>query len=105
MSAAEIKALAPHKVFEGNRPTNSFLFKKLTPHVLGSLVALYEHKIFAQGVIWGINSYDQYGVELGKQLAKKILPELEAGEKNGDVALKHDASTNALIRKYLKERI
>jgi glucose-6-phosphate isomerase len=105
MSAAEIKALAPHKVFEGNRPTNSFLFKKLTPHVLGSLVALYEHKIFTQGVLWGINSYDQYGVELGKQLAKKILPELEAGEKDGDVALKHDASTNALIRKYLKERV
>jgi glucose-6-phosphate isomerase len=104
MSAAEIKALAPHKVFEGNRPTNSFLFKKLTPHVLGSLVALYEHKIFTQGVIWGINSFDQYGVELGKQLAKKILPELEAGEKDGDVTLKHDASTNALIRKYLKER-
>jgi glucose-6-phosphate isomerase len=104
LSDAEVKRLAPHKVFEGNRPTNSFLFKKLTPHVLGSLVALYEHKIFTQGVIWGVNSYDQYGVELGKQLAKKILPELEAGEKNGDVALKHDASTNALIRKYLKER-
>jgi glucose-6-phosphate isomerase len=104
MSPAEIKALAPHKVFEGNRPTNSFLFKKLTPHVLGSLVALYEHKIFTQGVIWGVNSFDQYGVELGKQLAKKILPELEAGEKNGDAALKHDSSTNALIRKYLKER-
>jgi glucose-6-phosphate isomerase len=105
LSDAEVKRLAPHKVFEGNRPTNSFLFKKLTPHVLGSLVALYEHKIFTQGIIWGVNSYDQYGVELGKQLAKKILPELEAGEKNGDVALKHDASTNALIRKYLKERV
>ena len=104
LSDAEVKRLAPHKVFEGNRPTNSLLFKKLTPHVLGSLVALYEHKIFTQGVIWGINSFDQYGVELGKQLAKKILPELETGEKNGDVALKHDASTNALIRKYLKER-
>jgi glucose-6-phosphate isomerase len=105
LSDAEVKRLAPHKVFEGNRPTNSFMFKKLTPHVLGSLVALYEHKIFTQGVIWGVNSFDQYGVELGKQLAKKILPELEAGEKNADVALKHDASTNALIRKYLKERV
>jgi glucose-6-phosphate isomerase len=101
---AEAKRLAPHKVFEGNRPTNSILFKKLTPHALGSLVALYEHKIFTQGIIWGINSYDQWGVELGKQLAKKILPELEAGEKDAGVALKHDGSTNALIRKYLQER-
>ena len=105
MPEADVKRIAPHKVFEGNRPTNSILFKKLTPHVLGSLVALYEHKIFVQGTIWGVNSYDQMGVELGKQLAKKILPELEAGEKSGDVALKHDASTNALIRKYLKERV
>jgi glucose-6-phosphate isomerase len=100
----EIKRLAPHKVFEGNHPTNSILFKKLTPHVLGSLVAMYEHKIFVQGIIWNINSYDQWGVELGKQLAKKILPELEAGEQDPKVALKHDASTNALIRKYLGER-
>jgi glucose-6-phosphate isomerase len=100
---AEAKRLAPHKVFEGNRPTNSILFQKLTPHLLGSLVALYEHKIFVQGTLWGINSYDQMGVELGKQLAKKILPELEAGEKDADVALKHDGSTNALIRRYLKE--
>ena len=105
MPEMELKRLAHHKVFEGNRPTNSMLFKKLTPHVLGSLVAMYEHKIFTQGVIWGINSFDQMGVELGKQLAKKILPELEAGEKNGDVALKHDGSTNTLIRKYLKERV
>jgi glucose-6-phosphate isomerase len=105
MPEMEAKRLAPHKVFEGNRPTNSILFKKLTPHVLGSLVALYEHKIFVQGIIWGINSYDQMGVELGKQLAKKILPELEAGEKNPEVALKHDGSTNSLIRRYLKERI
>jgi glucose-6-phosphate isomerase len=101
---AEAKALAPHKVFEGNRPTNSILFKKLTPHVLGSLVAMYEHKIFTQGVIWGVNSFDQWGVELGKQLAKKILPELEAGEKDRTVTLSHDGSTNALIRKYLSER-
>jgi glucose-6-phosphate isomerase len=102
---AEAKRLAPHKVFEGNRPTNSILFQRLTPHLLGSLVALYEHKIFVQGTIWGINSYDQMGVELGKQLAKKILPELEAGEKDAGVALKHDGSTNALIRKYLKDRV
>jgi glucose-6-phosphate isomerase len=104
LSADEVKRLAPHKVFPGNRPTNSFLFKKLTPHVLGSLVALYEHKIFTQGVIWNINSFDQMGVELGKQLAKRILPELEAGEKDANVALKHDSSTNSLIRKYLAER-
>ncbi len=100
----EVKRLAPHKVFEGNHPTNSILFRKLTPHVLGSLVAMYEHKIFVQGTIWNVNSYDQWGVELGKQLAKKILPELEAGEKDPKVALRHDASTNALIRKYLAER-
>jgi glucose-6-phosphate isomerase len=102
--ADEVTRLAPHKVFEGNHPTNSILFRKLTPHVLGALVALYEHKIFCQGVIWNVNSYDQWGVELGKQLAKKILPELEAGEKNPDVALKHDGSTNALIRRYLALR-
>ncbi len=101
---AEVKRLAPHKVFEGNRPTNSIMFKKLTPHVLGALVALYEHKIFTQGVIWGVNSYDQWGVELGKQLAKKILSELEAGEKNPDLALQHDSSTNSLIRKYLSDK-
>ncbi|MEO7426143.1 MAG: glucose-6-phosphate isomerase [Fibrobacteria bacterium] len=104
MAPDAIQRLAPHKVFEGNRPTNSILFKKLTPHVLGSLVAMYEHKIFVQGILWNVNSYDQWGVELGKQLAKKILPELEAGEKDAQVALKHDASTNALIRKYLRER-
>ena len=104
LSPEDVKRLGPHKVFEGNRPTNSILFKKLTPHVLGSMVAMYEHKIFVQGVIWGINSYDQWGVELGKQLAKKILSELEAGEKDPAVALKHDSSTNALIRRYLAEK-
>lgn len=104
MSPEDVKRLGPHKVFEGNRPTNSILFKKLTPHVLGSLVALYEHKIFVQGVIWGINSFDQWGVELGKQLAKKVLTDLEAAEKNPAVALTHDSSTNALIRKYLSEK-
>ncbi len=104
LSPEDVKRLGPHKVFEGNRPTNSILFKNLTPHVLGALIAMYEHKIFVQGIVWGINSYDQWGVELGKQLAKKILAELEAGEKNPATALKHDASTNTLIRKYLAER-
>jgi glucose-6-phosphate isomerase len=99
---ADVKRLAPHKVFSGNRPTNSILVRKLDPHTLGSLVALYEHKIFVQGVIWNVNSYDQMGVELGKQLAKKILSELEAGEKNPAAELKHDASTVSLMRKYLE---
>ena len=92
----EIQKLTPHKIFEGNKPTNSILFKKLTPRVLGSLIALYEHKIFVQGVIWNIFSFDQWGVELGKQLAKKILPELE-----DDKPVKtHDASTNGLINAF-----
>ena len=77
MSGEQLEKLIPHKVFEGNRPTNSILFQKLTPRTLGSLIALYEHKIFTQGMIWNINSFDQWGVELGKQLAKAILPELE----------------------------
>jgi glucose-6-phosphate isomerase len=98
---AEVKRLAPHKVFEGNRPSNSLLFAQLTPRLLGSLVALYEHKIFVQGILWNVNSYDQWGVELGKQLAKTILAELQAAEKDPGVALKHDGSTNALIRKYV----
>lgn len=97
-SAKEIEAIAPFKVFQGNKPTNSFLFKKLTPTVLGSLIAIYEHKIFVQGVIWNIYSFDQWGVELGKVLAKKILPELE-GEQAVDG---HDASTNGLINAYKK---
>jgi glucose-6-phosphate isomerase len=96
----EFEKLLPHKMFEGNRPTNSILFKKLTPRVLGSLIALYEHKIFAQGVIWNIFSFDQWGVELGKQLAKKILPEL-ADDKPVDT---HDCSTNGLINAYKKMR-
>ncbi|MEO1451953.1 MAG: glucose-6-phosphate isomerase, partial [Bacteroidota bacterium] len=95
-SEAEIARLVPFKVFEGNRPTNSILFKQLTPRVLGSLIALYEHKIFVQGAILNIFSFDQWGVELGKQLAKKILPELE-GE---DLVNAHDASTNGLINAY-----
>jgi len=92
----EIKALLPFKVFEGNRPTNSILLKKITPRSLGSLIALYEHKIFVQGVIWNIFSFDQWGVELGKQLANAILPELQ-GDKD---VTNHDASTNGLIKTY-----
>jgi glucose-6-phosphate isomerase len=98
LGGAELEALVPHKVFEGNRPTNSILFHKLTPRVLGSLIALYEHKIFVQGIIWNINSYDQWGVELGKQLAKTILPELSVP---GEVT-SHDSSTNGLINYWKK---
>ncbi|WP_167612890.1 glucose-6-phosphate isomerase [Maribellus sediminis] len=95
-SEAEIAALLPFKVFLGNIPTNSILVKKLTPHVLGALIAMYEHKIFVQGVIWNIYSFDQWGVELGKQLANAILPELEGdGKVTG-----HDASTNGLINAW-----
>jgi glucose-6-phosphate isomerase len=101
MSDADIAALAPHKVFEGNRPTNTIVTKKITPETLGALIALYEHKIFVQGVIWQVNSYDQWGVELGKQLAKKIEAELVAGDPAG---LKHDASTNALLGYYWENR-
>lgn len=97
---AEVSRLAPHKVFAGNRPSNSFLFSQLTPRLLGSLVALYEHKIFVQGILWNINSFDQWGVELGKQLAKSILSDLEALEKDPKAPLKHDSSTTALLRKY-----
>lgn len=92
----EIKRLTPFKVFEGNRPTNSILFKKLTPFTLGALIAMYEHKIFVQGVVWNIFSFDQWGVELGKQLAKKILPKLSSSEQVTD----HDASTSGLINAY-----
>ncbi|MEM7513375.1 MAG: glucose-6-phosphate isomerase, partial [Bacteroidota bacterium] len=99
-SAEEIAYLKPFKVFEGNKPTNSILFKKLTPYVLGNLIAIYEHKIFVQGVIWNILSFDQWGVELGKQLAKKILPELTG---DGDIA-SHDSSTNGLINAYKRMR-
>jgi glucose-6-phosphate isomerase len=96
----EIRRLAPHKVFEGNRPTNSILFKKLTPRVLGSLIAMYEHKIFVQGVIWNIFSFDQWGVELGKQLANRILPELD----DDRPVASHDSSTNGLINAYKEMR-
>ena len=92
----EIQRLYPFRVFEGNRPTNSILFKKLTPRVLGNLIALYEHKIFVQGVIWNIFSFDQWGVELGKQLAQKILRELH----DNKPVISHDASTNGLINAF-----
>lgn len=95
-SGEQLEKLVPAKTFPGNRPTNSFLYPELTPETLGSIIALYEHKIFTQGVIWDINSFDQMGVELGKQLAKKILPELKAAEKTAN----HDASTNGLINYY-----
>jgi glucose-6-phosphate isomerase len=94
------EALLPHKVFKGNRPTNSILFRKLDPWTLGALVALYEHKIFVQGIIWNINSFDQWGVELGKQLAKVILPELDGK----DPITSHDSSTNGLINYYKSNR-
>jgi glucose-6-phosphate isomerase len=90
--------LIPFKEFDGNKPTNSFLITKITPSTLGELIALYEHKIFVQGIIWNIYSFDQWGVELGKQLAKKILPELE----NKDKITTHDSSTNGLINMYKK---
>jgi glucose-6-phosphate isomerase len=93
LSGAALDALAPHKVFEGNRPTNSILFRRLDPATLGKLIALYEHKIFTQGVLWNINSFDQWGVELGKQLAKVILPQLAGPEP----VASHDSSTNGLI--------
>jgi glucose-6-phosphate isomerase len=100
MDKSKIDPLVPHKIFPGNRPTSSILFQKLTPSVLGQLVAMYEHKIFVQGVMWNINSFDQWGVELGKQLASKILPELE-----GDAAVAtHDASTNGLINRFKRLR-
>ena len=89
--------LAPHRVFEGNRPTNTLLAERLTPRVLGSLIALYEHSVFTQGTIWNIDSFDQWGVELGKVLAQRTIPELES---DGDPPLAHDSSTNALIRRY-----
>jgi glucose-6-phosphate isomerase len=100
LSPEKIGPLLPHKVFPGNRPTNSIMYQKLTPKTLGRLVAMYEHKIFTQGIIWNVNSFDQWGVELGKQLAKKIEPELKVEGK----ITSHDGSTNALINRYKKFR-
>jgi glucose-6-phosphate isomerase len=107
-TAADVKAegtadaLVPHRVFEGNRPSNTILMDRLTPEALGRLVALYEHNVFTQGVVWAIDSFDQWGVELGKVLAQRIVPELES---KTEPELKHDSSTNTLIRRYrsLKE--
>jgi glucose-6-phosphate isomerase len=95
------EAVVPHRVMEGNRPSNTILAERLDPRTLGSLVALYEHSVFTQGAVWGIDSFDQWGVELGKELAKAIIPELEAGE---EPKLHHDSSTNALIRRYRNMR-
>jgi glucose-6-phosphate isomerase len=104
-TAEQVKAegtpewLVPHRLFEGNRPSNTILLQRLTPAALGKLVALYEHNVFTQGVIWNIDSFDQWGVELGKQLAQRIIPELDTTKQ---VELKHDSSTNALIERYRK---
>jgi glucose-6-phosphate isomerase len=104
-TAEEVKAegtpdwLVPHRVFEGNRPSNVILADRLTPEVLGQLVALYEHSVFTQGAIWNIDSFDQWGVELGKVLAQRIIPELES---KTAPKLKHDSSTNNLISRYRK---
>jgi glucose-6-phosphate isomerase len=100
LSGQELEKLVPHKMFAGNKPTNSILFQKLTPFTLGSLIAMYEHKIFVQGIIWNINSFDQWGVELGKQLAKAILPELS---QPGPIS-SHDSSTNGLINQFKERR-
>lgn len=99
-SAEQIQEIAPHRVFEGNRPTNSILVKEITPYTLGALIAMYEHKIFVQGVVWDIFSFDQWGVELGKVLASGILPELHGDEE----ITAHDGSTNGLINAYKKMR-
>jgi len=101
MEMEAINELLPHKVFEGNKPSNSIMVKKLTPRVLGSLVAMYEHKIFTQSIIWNVNAFDQWGVELGKQLAKAILPELKSNNKINS----HDSSTNGLINFYKENRL
>jgi len=101
LDEAALEALLPHKVFQGNKPSNSILFQRLNPHTLGRLLAMYEHKIFVQSVIWDINAYDQWGVELGKQLARSILPELMFD----DEVNRHDASTNGLINYYKSHRI
>jgi len=100
MTPAAVDKLVPHKVFEGNRPSNSFMFEKMTPRVLGTLIAMYEMKIFTQGAVWNINSFDQWGVELGKQLAKAIYPELDGPEE----ITAHDSSTNGLINHYKNKR-
>jgi glucose-6-phosphate isomerase len=94
-------ALVPHRVFEGNRPSNTILAERLTPKTLGALIALYEHSVFTQGVIWGIDSFDQWGVQLGKVLAQRVLAQLDPA---ADAPLDHDSSTNALIERYRLQR-
>ena len=100
MHEARIAQLLPHKVFPGNRPSNTILMDQLTPSTLGALIALYEHKVFVQGAIWDINSFDQWGVELGKQLANRILDDLDAQR----VADRHDASTRGLLERAIARR-
>ena len=93
--------LIPHRVFEGNRPSNTILAERLLPATLGALIALYEHSVFTQGVIWGIDSFDQWGVELGKVLAQRLLPDLHS---HHPISSNHDSSTNALISRYRSQR-
>src|SRR5207253_8256548 len=106
-TAEEVRAegtpqwLVPHRVFEGNRPTSTILAERLTPETLGKLVALYEHSVFTQGTIWQIDSFDQWGVELGKVLAQRIIPELSD---KAEPKLEHDSSTNTLIRRYRQRK-
>jgi len=95
------EALVPHRTFEGNRPSNTLLLDRLTPAALGKLIALYEHSVFVQGVIWNVNPFDQWGVELGKVLANRIAPELES---KAEPKLAHDSSTNTLIRRYRQQK-
>ena len=100
LSGDALERLVPHKVFPGNRPTNSIVFEQLTPRTLGALIALYEHKVFVQGAVWGVNSFDQWGVELGKQLANRVLDEVQSQE----IAAEHDASTRALMQRMLLQQ-
>ena len=100
LSGEALESLLPYKVFPGNRPTNTLLFDRLDPHTLGMLIALYEHKVFVQSVVWNINPFDQWGVELGKQLAGKILPEL----RDTGITPAHDASTNGLVKYFRQHR-
>lgn len=101
LSGTTLETLLPYKVFPGNRPSNTLLFDQLDPYTMGMLVALYEHKVFVQSVIWDINPFDQWGVEFGKQLAGKLLPELQMKER----VFVHDSSTNGLINYFLARRV
>jgi glucose-6-phosphate isomerase len=101
LSGDALESLLPNKVFPGNRPSNTLLFEKLDPYTLGMLIALYEQKVFVEGVVWNINSFDQWGVEFGKQLANKLLPELQSST----TATAHDSSTNSLINLFHTKKI